>query len=238
MLAGVPRRAPLRRDARDSHQTAEMPSPTPCPSPPWRTAAASLLAAALAAGCSLLGPPHKPLYEDFAAEGRYARSFPAASAETCQAARRALLSQGYVVQQSGNEQVDGRKQFQPEAETHVEVAVRVVCAPESAPDGGSVAFVSAQQDRYALKKSSSAASVGVGVLGSVSLPFSSGNDSLVKVASETIAADLFYERFFALVGRYLADPDRVESIEGGNALDMPLPADAASAPRAARPAGR
>ena len=42
-----------------------------------------------------------------------------------------------------------------------------------------------------------------GVLGSVSLPFSSGDDSLVKVASETISSEVFYDRFFALVRNYL-----------------------------------
>jgi hypothetical protein len=47
-------------------------------------------------------------------------------------------------------------------------------------------FVSAVQDRYALKKSPTSASVGVGALGSVSLPFGSNDDSLVKVASSTV----------------------------------------------------
>jgi hypothetical protein len=40
-------------------------------------------------------------------------------------------------------------------------------------------------------------------VGSVSLPFMSGGESLVKVGSETIASDQFYESFFDLVKRYL-----------------------------------
>jgi len=63
--------------------------------------------------------------------------------------------------------------------------------------------VSALQDRYALKKGSTAASVGVGAIGSLSLPFTSGDDSLVKVASETVTSASFYDRFFKLVASYL-----------------------------------
>ena len=40
-------------------------------------------------------------------------------------------------------------------------------------------------------------------IGSVSLPFSSSSESLVKVGSETIAKDAFYDSFFDLVNRYL-----------------------------------
>ena len=49
------------------------------------------------------------------------------------------------------------------------------------------------------------ASVGLGGIGSVSLPFSSGSEALVKVGSETIASDKFYDSFFELVRKYLAD---------------------------------
>jgi hypothetical protein len=64
-------------------------------------------------------------------------------------------------------------------------------------------FVSAVQDRYALKKSPTSASVGVGALGSVSLPFGSNDDSLVKVASSTITDAEFYRRFFQRLQQYL-----------------------------------
>ena len=66
-----------------------------------------------------------------------------------------------------------------------------------------IAFANALHDRYALKKSPSSASVGVGVVGSVSLPFGASDDAMVKVASETITARDFYDRFFGLVAHYL-----------------------------------
>jgi hypothetical protein len=64
-------------------------------------------------------------------------------------------------------------------------------------------FANALQDRYALKKTNNSASLGVGVLGSVSMPIGSSDDSMVKVASETVSSAKFYERFFALVELFL-----------------------------------
>jgi hypothetical protein len=46
----------------------------------------------------------------------------------------------------------------------------------------------------------------VSAIGSLSLPVSSSDDSLVKVASETIPAGAFYDRFFGLIERYLDAP--------------------------------
>ncbi|MDB5870114.1 MAG: putative lipoprotein [Polaromonas sp.] len=141
--------------------------------------------------------------EDFSSTATYSRLFDATAAQTCEAARRALLSQGYLISTATQDLVEGRKSFQPEPEAHLQMEIRVVCAPDT-PDGTvSLGFVTALQDVYALKKSNNSASLGVGALGSVSLPFSSSSDAMVKVASQTITADVFYERFFDLVKRYL-----------------------------------
>ncbi|ABM36649.1 MULTISPECIES: DUF2242 domain-containing protein [Polaromonas] len=141
--------------------------------------------------------------EEFGSTVTYSRLFDATAAQTCEAARRALLSQGYIISAAREDMVEGRKSFQPEPESHLQMEIRVVCAPDS-PDGKvSLGFVTALQDVYALKKSNNSASLGVGALGSVSLPFSSSNDAMVKVASKTISSDAFYERFFDLVKRYL-----------------------------------
>jgi hypothetical protein len=80
-----------------------------------------------------------------------------------------------------------------------------VCAPDSKGSNSTTAFVNAVRDRYSLKKSSNSASLGVGVLGSVSLPIGYTDDALVKVASETIQTKKFYQQFFELVERYLDD---------------------------------
>jgi hypothetical protein len=73
-------------------------------------------------------------------------------------------------------------------------------------------FANALQDRYALKKINNSASLGVGVLGSVSMPIGSSDDSMVKVASETVSAAKFYERFFALVELFLP-PEAKKAVE-------------------------
>ncbi|MDF6480645.1 DUF2242 domain-containing protein, partial [Escherichia coli] len=140
-----------------------------------------------------------PLYqqEQFdAAASPYARTFHAKSDATCEAARRALLSQGYVSSSPRADTIDGSKNFQPSNDSHVVISFHVVCAEANADGTSSTAYVNAVQDRYTLKKTSTSASVGLSILGSVSLPIGSGDDSMVKVASETIPAGVFYERYF------------------------------------------
>ena len=83
------------------------------------------------------------------------------------------------------------------------MVIRVVCARESADRKVSRGFVTALQESYALKKSNNSANLGVNANGSVSLPFTSGSDSMVKVGSSTMSSDAFYDRFSDLVNRYL-----------------------------------
>ena len=142
--------------------------------------AALFAACAAVAGCAVSGKPPAP-QEEFSSTATYSRLFDAAPAQTCEAARRALLSRGYLIDNARADLVDGRKNFQPDAESHLKMEIRVVCVPDSGDGKVSLGFATAVQDRYALKKSNNSASLGVGVLGSVSLPFASSNDSLVKV---------------------------------------------------------
>ena len=164
---------------------------------------AMLFAVAGLAGCAATSSNQKvTIQEDFASTDIHAHSFPGSDKSTCEAARRALLSQGYVVHEASAALVRGRKNFQPGADVHVQIEFHVVCAPDSKGSNSTTAFANAVRDRYSLKKSSTSASLGVPALGSVSVPFGMSDESLVKVASETIANKLFYERFFALVERY------------------------------------
>lgn len=144
-----------------------------------------------------------PPQESFASAATFSRMFDARVEQTCEAARRALLSQGYIIDTSRKDLVEGNKNFQPDAERHLQMHIRVVCAPESADGSLSVGFVTAVQDSYALRKASNSASLGVSAFGSLSLPFSAGHDSMIKVGSETIQSERFYESFFELMRRYL-----------------------------------
>ncbi|WP_049021504.1 DUF2242 domain-containing protein, partial [Burkholderia cenocepacia] len=100
----------------------------------------------------------------------------------------------------------------------------------NADGSSSIAYVNAVQDRYTLKKSNTSASVGLSVFGSLSLPIGSSDDALVKTASETIPAGVFYERFFNLVEHFLKiDPARrdratVKAAEKEPVAPLPEPA--------------
>lgn len=170
---------------------------------------------ALASALSACSAP-KPLYqqEQFdAGDSPYMHRFAAKAEPACEAARRALLSQGYIASSTRSDSVDGSKNFQPTGDTHAVIEIHVVCTSDDPKSSRSTAYVNAVQDRYALKKSNTSASVGLSVFGSLSLPIGSSDDSMVKVASETIPAGVFYQRFFALVDHYLkadsAQPDTV-----------------------------
>jgi hypothetical protein len=168
----------------------------------------ALASAGLLAGCA--SHPKQdlaPSGEAFDADDTYSRSYESQPDQACQAAQRALLGQGYVVNRASGDGVEASKNFQPDADTHTQLVVRVTCMPQG--DGRALVFVNAVQDRYALKKTSTSASVGVSVLGSLSLPVGSSDDSLVKVGSNTVQNQDFYRRFFERVKYYLpTEPDR------------------------------
>jgi len=182
----------------------------------------------LLAGCTLLREDNYQ-QEEFTSTNMYSRSFPGPAKASCEAARRALLSQGYIIDEAKASSVKGRKNFQPANDVHMQIEFNVACAENSKDSNSTTVFASAVNDRYSLRKSTNSASVGVGALGSLSLPFGSSDDALVKVASETIAAKKFYEGFFEQLEGYLDTamdaPDSNEQ-KGGNPNKEPLPATA------------
>ena len=173
-------------------------------------AAAGCATVSVLAGCALppgvaRDPPSVYQQERFQSDETFSRLFDASVQDTCEAARRALLSQGYIITSARGDAINGAKRFQPEGEVHIEISFSVVCVPEGMDGALATAYVSAQQDRYVLKKVPNNTSVGVGMFGSISVPLSSSEDSLVKVGSETIPAGPFYDRYFALMQRLIAD---------------------------------
>ena len=163
-----------------------------------------------AAGCS---SPKTAIYEheSFDDSGTFSRDYPVSDVAACEAARRALLSQGYIITSNDAKVVVGNKSFQQTGESHLQISFNVVCADDGKGTNHSTMFANALQDRYALKKVNNSASVGVGVLGSVSMPIGSTDDSMVKVASETVSAPKFYDRYFSLVDVFL--PQEVKKAE-------------------------
>ena len=211
-----------------------------CRPPFWRPArrgtvglATGLLVAVALAACTT---PRVAIesHESFDSGSTYSRTFPTPDVQTCEAARRALLSQGYLIAAASSEQVRARKHFQPAADLHVEVDFTVVCAKQGYRGLRTVAFANAVQDSYALKKSSTSASLGLPAFGAVSVPFVGSDEALVKVASVTISSGDFYERFFQLLERFLAgDPGQLlpPSPPMGSTLDLPVPPRSPPAPQ-------
>ena len=145
-------------------------------------------------------------HENFDDSGTFSRNYPVTDKAACEAARRALLSQGYIITSNDPKMISGHKSFQQTGESHLEISFNIVCADDGGSEHHATMFANALQDRYALKKVNNSASLGVGVLGSVSMPIGSTDDSMVKVASETVSSAQFYDRFFGLVEVFLPKP--------------------------------
>ncbi|MFJ3412993.1 DUF2242 domain-containing protein [Pseudomonas protegens] len=198
-------------------------------------ATAGVLLLSAVAGCS----SHKTAiyeHESFDDSGTFSRNYPVSDAASCEAARRALLSQGYIITSNDPKLVSGHKSFQQTGETHLEISFNVVCAQDGSGDQRSTMFANALQDRYALKKVNNSASLGVGVLGSVSMPIGSTDDSMVKVASETVSSAKFYDRYFALVELFLPqEAKRAAHIEEKPKADLGVPENKPEAPAKPEP---
>lgn len=171
-------------------------------------AALSLL---LLAGCGSRGPtlpigaPEAPIYESerFDSTSPHARHYGRRAEELCEGARRMLMGQGYVLSRDEPMLLNGRKYFQPERELHIELSVQVTCRPEGPDQTWGVVYVTAWQDKFAIKKSVSSSSLGLSAFGSISLPMNSSDDSLVKIGIETVRDHRFYERFYAQLDHVL-----------------------------------
>jgi len=140
--------------------------------------------------------------ESFASDSPFELKVVDGADTACESARRALLRQGYLIEKATGENVKGRKGYKAEDNRNTFIEMNVVCAADIS---GSTVFANGVLSTYDLKKSSSAASVGVSAVGTISLPIGQSADSLVKVSEETINDKDFYNRFFAAVDRILGD---------------------------------
>ena len=198
----------------------------------------ALLLALVMAGVAGCSSKKTAIYEheNFAQSGTFSRNYPVSDTASCEAARRALLSQGYIITSSDPKLISGHKSFQQTGDTHMEISFSVVCAEDGSAGHHATMFANALQDRYALKKINNSASLGVGVLGSVSMPIGSTDDSMVKVASETVSSPKFYERFFALVEVFLpAQVKEAAHIPEKPQADLGMPEAATAEPAPLEP---
>lgn len=114
----------------------------------------------------------------------------------CEVAKRALLSQGYQVDDSKPLAIRGEKHFRPKPDEASTLSIRLVCLPSSL---GAVIYANALETQYEMKSKGTSAGVSVSAIGSVSLPWAMDKDTQVKVGEETITAPDFYQRLFDLI---------------------------------------
>lgn len=158
-----------------------------------------LLGALLVSACS-----NQAVYtgESFASDSPFRMRADGDVAMACESARRALLGQGYLIEGAGSETVKGRKAYNSEDTQNTFIEMNIVCLSDAS---GSTLYATGVLTTYALKKSTSSASVGLSALGSISLPIGQSADSLVKVSEATIDDKDFYKRFFSAVDIILGE---------------------------------
>ena len=180
-----------------------MHAPTFLPGVLRRRSALVAPAACLLAACTIAPPAHQDFRvyerERFAADAPHSRALDVPPPAACQAARRALLSQGYFLYVEEAARLHGRKFFRPAPGTSVELVINVACLPAPGVDSRSVVYAAAWQDDFVTRRNPVAASVGVPVMGNVSMPVASTDDALVKVGVETVQDPSYYQRFFDLL---------------------------------------
>ena len=114
----------------------------------------------------------------------------------CEIGKRALLSQGYQIDDDKPRSVRGEKYFRPKPDQAIRLTITLVCLPSSL---GAVVYANGLETQYEMKAKGSSAGVSVAALGSVSLPWAIDKDTLVKVGEETVTAPDFYQRLFELI---------------------------------------
>lgn len=158
-----------------------------------RYALALLLLFPLLAACSG-GPRTIAAREDFQSDSRHHREFAATATSACEAARRVLLGDGYVIATDSAEQkLNGVKEFQIGKDRQGILRVYVTCAPNAA---GSIIFFTATEHHFDVKTSRQSTSVGVPLLPPLSVRSKSEVDNLVQTRGETVTDENFYEHFY------------------------------------------
>ena len=130
----------------------------------------------------------------------FSRTFQGSGDTVCWGVKRALLSQGYMLDRPGESGVlTGTRDFQPEPKLNVSYHLQTSCADNR--DGTSIVFLTAEREDSQLQKVKQTTSVGVGP---ATLTMPSGSARVLGVVRrETVKDPDFYARFFSLVQSYV-----------------------------------
>ena len=165
-------------------------------SSPCRSLLLALLTGLLLGASSSTKGPRSYHSEAFSSETPFQYYSNRDAGGACEIGKRALLSQGYQINEEKPQSVRGEKFFRPRPDEANRLSITLVCLPSSL---GAVIYASALETQYEMKSKGSSAGVSVSALGSVSLPWAIDKDTLVKVGEETVIAHDFYQRLFDLI---------------------------------------
>lgn len=170
--------------------------------------AAGLLALA---GCA--SHRHDLARDSLKPDAPYSRTFSGSGDTVCWSVKRALLSQGYMLDRPNESGVmTGTRDFQPQPKLNVSVRLQTTCADNK--DGTSIVFVTATREESKLQKMKQSTSMGIGP---ATLTMPSGSAQVLGVVSrETVQDPAFYDRFFSLVQGF-ANQERVATAARSNA---------------------
>ena len=130
----------------------------------------------------------------------FSRVFHGSGDAVCWSVKRALLSQGYMLDRPNDSGVlTGTRDFQPDPKLNISYHLQTTCADNR--DGTSIVFVTAEREDNRLQKMKQTTSVGVGP---ATLTMPSGSAQVLGVVRrETVKDPTFYDRFFSLVQSFV-----------------------------------
>jgi len=167
---------------------------------------ASAIAAAGVGACASKPAAQEP----FTGTAPFSRTISGPSDSVCWSVKRALLSQGYMLDRSSEPGVlTGSRDYQPKEKLNVTVHLQTTCADNH--DGTSIVFATAEREENKLQKMKQTTSAGIGPA-TLTMPAGSAK-VLGTIRRETIADPAFYSGFFTLVQSYVAQESRMRPDE-------------------------
>jgi hypothetical protein len=163
-----------------------------------------LAAVAALGGCA--SRKHDLAEESLSAAAPFSRTFTGSGDSVCWSVKRALLSQGYMLDRPTDAGVlTGTREFQPKPKLNVAIHLQTTCADNR--NGTSIVFVTASREESELQKMKQSTSLGVGP---ATLTMPSGSAEVLGVVRrETIQDPNFYNRFFSLIQGYIAQEQAI-----------------------------
>lgn len=179
----------------------------------WKRAGAAGVAIALLGGCA----HHRPPPPQFTADAPFSHTFSGSGDAVCWSVKRALLSQGYMLDRPNDSGVlTGSRDDQPQPKLNVTTRLQTSCADNR--NGSSIVFVTATREDSQLQKMKQSTSIGVGPA-TLTMPSGSA-EVLGTVRRYTIKDPKFYGEFFGLVQTYI-NQERLSQADSRPAGEAP-----------------